>query len=134
VETKFFIQSLGLSFFCFIKIHNFPFLVESLSLCMHNNLLAFFVFWSWHIKVLSVLNINKSINFVLENLEPLWVSAPDLHFVSSTRALNIPRLIIVFRSNGQRVLMEVPLLSVSTIGGLDNHISIVNQIKISSWW
>jgi hypothetical protein len=31
-------------------------------------------------------------------------------------------------------LMEVPLLCISSILSLDDHVSVVNQVKVSSTW
>jgi hypothetical protein len=71
---------------------------------------------------------------VLEHLEPSRVGAPDLHVVGSTSTLDIPRLVVVSSSDSQRLLMEVPGLGLSTIGNLEDHVSIVDKIKISSTW
>jgi hypothetical protein len=40
-------------------------------------------------------------------------------------------LVVQLGSDGQRLLMEVPDLSVSSIWSLDDHVSVVDQIKIS---
>jgi hypothetical protein len=45
--------------------------------------------------------------------------------------LNIKGLVVVSGSNGQRWLMEVPDLSLSSIWSLDDHVSVVDQVKIS---
>jgi hypothetical protein len=39
--------------------------------------------------------------FILEKLEPAGVSAPDLHVVGSSSALDVPRLVVKLGSNGQ---------------------------------
>jgi hypothetical protein len=67
----------------------------------------------------------------LEYLEPSRVGAPYLHVLSSTSALDIPRLVVISGSNSLRLLMEVPYLCLSTIWSLDNEVSIVDQIKVS---
>jgi hypothetical protein len=84
VETKFFVKSLGLSFFSLVKIDDFPFLVESISLSVNNDRCSFFILGIRDIEVLSILDIDKSINFILEDLEPLRIGAPDLHVLCST--------------------------------------------------
>jgi len=54
-----------------------------------------------------------------------------LHVVGSTSALDIPRLIVQSGSDGQRLLMEVPDLSLSSIWSLDDHVSVVDQVEVS---
>jgi hypothetical protein len=65
---------------------------------------------------------------ILEDLEPSRVGAPDLHVVGSSSALDIPRLVVQSCSNGQRLLVEVPDLGLSSIRSLDNHVSVVDQV------
>jgi len=65
--------------------------------------------------------------FIFEDLVPLWVGTPDLHVV----VLVHPRLIVVPGSDGQRLLMEIPDLSLSSIWCLDDHVSVINQVEIS---
>jgi hypothetical protein len=43
-------------------------------------------------------------------------------------------LIVQSGSDGQRLLVEVPDLSLSSIWCLDDHVSVVNEIKISVLW
>lgn len=69
--------------------------------------------------------------FVLKDLEPLGVGAPDLHLICSSCTLDVPRLVVVSGSDGKRLLMEIPDLSVSSIWSLDHHVSVVNEIKVS---
>jgi hypothetical protein len=66
-----------------------------------------------------------------EDLEPLGVSAPDSHLIGSSVVSDVPRLIVISCSDGQRLLMEIPHLSVSSIWSLDDHVSVVDQVKIS---
>jgi hypothetical protein len=54
-----------------------------------------------------------------------------LHVSGFTSALDIPRLIVVSCSDSQRLLVEVPNLSLSTVWSLDDHVSVVDEIKIS---
>jgi hypothetical protein len=96
--------------------------------------LSFFIFASSNIKNLVVIPVHELAVLILENLPPSRVSAPDLHVVGFTRALDIPRLIVVSCSDSQGLLMEVPDLSSSAVWNLDNHISIVDQVKISVSW
>jgi hypothetical protein len=63
---------------------------------------------------------------ILEELPPTRVSAPDLHVVGSTSTLDIPRLVVISSSDRQRLLMEVPNLSSSSIWNLDDHVSVVD--------
>jgi hypothetical protein len=83
------------------------------------------------IKNLLVLDIDEVVSSVPEDLEPSRVGAPDLHFVSSSCTLNVPRLIVVSSSDSQGLLMEVPLLASSTISSLNDHVSVVDKIEIS---
>jgi hypothetical protein len=68
-----------------------------------------------------------------KDLEPSRVGAPNLHVVSSTRTLDIPRLVIQLSLDCLWSLIKVPELSVSSISGLDHHVSVVDQIKIFVW-
>jgi len=43
-------------------------------------------------------------------------------------------LVVQLGSNGQGLLVEPPFLSVSAILGLDDHVSVVDKIKISTVW
>jgi hypothetical protein len=69
--------------------------------------------------------------FILEDLEPSTVCAPDLHVVSFSSTLDIKGLVVVSSSDSQRLLVEIPLLSISSIWSLDDHISVVDQVEIS---
>jgi len=57
---------------------------------MNNNFTSFLVFRSSNIKVLSVLDVYKSINLILEDLEPLGIGAPYLHVIGLSRTLDVP--------------------------------------------
>jgi hypothetical protein len=74
-------------------------LVKSISSSRSNNCCHFLIFWSWNVKALSILNVYKFINFELKDLPPSRVSAPDLHVVSLSWTLDVPRLIVGFRSD-----------------------------------
>jgi hypothetical protein len=71
---------------------------------------------------------------ISENLEPSRVGRPDLHVLSLSRALDIPRLVVVSSSDSQGLLVEVPDLSSSSVWNLDDHVSIVDQVKVSLIW
>jgi hypothetical protein len=43
-------------------------------------------------------------------------------------------LVVQSGSNGQRLLVEVPDLSLSSVWCLDDHVSVVDEIKISVLW
>jgi hypothetical protein len=68
---------------------------------------------------------------ISEDLEPSRVGTPDLHVVGSSSTLDIPRLIVISGSDSQGFLMEVPDLGSSTIISLDDHVSVVDQVKFS---
>jgi len=84
MESEFLVQSLGLKFISLVKIDNLPLLVESISLCMNNNLGTFFILGVVNIKAFSILNVAESVDFKFEDLEPLGVSAPYLHVLCVT--------------------------------------------------
>jgi len=73
------------------------------------------------------------LSLIYEELPPVRVGACDLHFIASTIALNVPRLVVGLGSDCQGLLMEVPFLSVSTISDLNNKV-IANEIKVSVLW
>jgi hypothetical protein len=134
METKVLVESLGLWSLGFIEIDNIPLLSGRSVVTPYSNSLSFLIFASSDIKGFAVLPIDELVILILENLEPSRVSAPDLHVISSSSTLDIPRLIVVSCSDGQRWLMEVPDLGLSSIGSLKDHVSIVDQIHVSSTW
>jgi hypothetical protein len=71
---------------------------------------------------------------ILENLPPIRVGAPDSHVSVSSVVLNVEGLVVISGSDGQRLLVEVPNLGSSAIWNLDDHISIVDEVKISVVW
>jgi hypothetical protein len=79
----------------------------------------------------SLVNIAEMISLVFEELEPLRISAPDLHVVGSTRTLDVPWLVIQSSSDSQGLLMEVPDLGLSSVWCFNDHVSVVNEIEIS---
>jgi hypothetical protein len=99
--------------------------------CPYTNCLTLNIFATSHFQAFSVLDVNEFSSLVSENLEPSRVGAPDLHVVGSSSTLDIPRLVVVSGSNGQRLLMEVPNLGVSSVWSLDNHVSVVDKIEVS---
>jgi hypothetical protein len=134
MESEFLVNSLSLWTLCFVKINNSPSLVLSTVVTPHLNCRTFLIFASFNIEDLVGLPVDELILLILENLPPSRVSAPDLHVIGSTRALDIPRLVIVSGSDGQGLLMEVPDLGSSTVWNLNDHVSIVNEIEISVVW
>jgi hypothetical protein len=135
VETEFLVVSLSSSFGGLVKIDNLPSLINSSTFStisiLHSNSLSFFIFASSNIKNLVVRWIEEVFILEEENLEPSGVSAPDLHVVGSTSTLDIPGLVVISCSDSLRLLVEVPDLCFSTVSGLDNEVSVVDQIKIS---
>jgi hypothetical protein len=57
-----------------------------------------------------------------------------LHVSCSSSTLDVPRLVVVSGSDGLGLLVEVPDLSLSSVWSLDDHISVVDQIDVSSTW
>jgi len=93
--------------------------------------LSFLIFATSNIKNFIVRPIDELFIFVLENLEPSGVGAPDLHVVGFSSTLDVPGLVVVSGSDGQRLLVEVPDLGLSTVWCFDDHVSVVDQVKIS---
>jgi len=96
--------------------------------------LSFLIFATSNIKNFIVRPIDELFIFVLENLEPSGVGAPDLHVVGSSSTLDVPGLVVVSGSDSQRLLVEVPDLGSSAISCLDDHVSVVDQVKVSVVW
>jgi hypothetical protein len=97
-----------------------------------NNFLSFSILSLEDIEYLLVLDVDEVLSSVFEDLEPSRVGAPDLHLVSFSRVLDIPRLVVVSCSDSQGLLMEVPFLSSSTVSDLDDHVSVVDEVKVSA--
>jgi hypothetical protein len=134
MESKLFIESFGPDWFGLVKIDNFPSLISSLLVSVNDNSLSFNILGSINWNSFVVGWIDELVIFILEHLEPSWIGWPDLHVVCSSSALNVPWLIVVSGSDGLRLLVEVPDLGSSTVGSLDHHIPIVDQVKVSSTW
>jgi len=117
--------------FCLVSVKYLPSLVCTIMAVMYNYCLTFNIFSTTYIKSFSVLDVDELLSLISKDLVPSWVSAPDLHIVGSTRALDVPRLVVVSGSDGQWLLMEIPNLSISSIWCLDNHVSVVDKIKVS---
>jgi hypothetical protein len=54
-----------------------------------------------------------------------------LHLIGFSCTLDVPRLVVIPGSDSQGLLVEVPNLGVSSIWCLDDHVSVVDQIKVS---
>jgi hypothetical protein len=117
-----------------VKIENLPLLISSLLVSINNNTLSFFVLGSIYWDNLVVCWVDKLSISELEYLEPLWISAPDLHVVGSTSRLDVPWLVIQSSSDGLWLLMEVPDLSLSSIWSLDDHVPVIDKVEISIAW
>jgi hypothetical protein len=133
MESEFFIESLGFKLVSFVKIDDLPSLVNTFVVILNINWFTFYVFGSSQYSLV-VLEVDEVRSTVLEQLPPSWIGAPDLHIIWLSWALNVPRLIVVLGSDGQSLLMEVPHLSVSSIGGFEDEVSVVDQIEISVWF
>jgi hypothetical protein len=134
VEAKVFADSLNLRTLGFVKIDNIPLLSCTVIVTPNTNCLSFLVFASLDVKDLVALPVDELVVLISEYLEPSRVSAPDLHVIGLTSILDVPRLIVVSSPDGQRLLMEVPDLGSSAVWNLDNHVSVVDQVKISVSW
>jgi hypothetical protein len=134
METEVFVKSFDLRTLCLVKIDNSPSLSCSSIVSMYLNWVSFFVLTTLNIKNLTTLPVDELILLILEDLPPTRVCAPDLHVSCSSRALDIPRLIVISSSDSQGLLVEVPDLGSSAVWNLDDHVSVVNEIEISVVW
>jgi len=134
VESELIGHSLSWFFGSFVKIDNGPSLVDTTIVTINAYWLTFNIFFTGNFKDLLVLDIDELFFLISKDLEPSWVGAPDLHIISSSSILDIPWLIVVFGFDSQRLLVEIPDLSVSSIWSFEYHISVVNEIKVSVWW
>jgi hypothetical protein len=132
MESKFLVKSFGLNFISFIKIDYLPLLVFTSVVTVNPNWVSFLILCTSDIKDLVIGPVDELVILILEDLEPSRVGTPDLHVISFTSTLDIPRLIIISSSDSQGLLVEVPNLSLSSVSCLDDHISIVDKIKVSS--
>jgi hypothetical protein len=86
-----------------------------------------------NIKYLSVLDVDEVCSSVLEDLPPFRVCRGNPHVVGLSRALDFPRVAgPMSRLNGQGSLIEPEDLSLSSISGLDNHVSSGEKIEVFS--
>jgi len=134
METEVLVQSLCLWSLRLIDIDNIPLLTSGSLVAINLNWGTFTVIVTFDIKSFTGLPIDELVVLVLEYLPPVRVGAPDLHVVGSTIALDVERLVVVPCSYGQRLLVEVPDLGSSAIWSLDDHVSVVDQIKVSVIW
>jgi hypothetical protein len=89
-ESKALHKSFVLNLFSILFIDNFPSLVGSIVSVPNNDWSSFFIFASINIKTFgSLLDIAEVFFLVGEDLPPLRVSAPDLHVVGLSRALDV---------------------------------------------
>jgi hypothetical protein len=82
MHTEVFVQSFSLFLLGLIKIDNVPFLIGFTMFAPNNNSLSFSISATCNIKNLVVLNVDEHVAFILEDLPPSRVSAPDLHVSS----------------------------------------------------
>jgi hypothetical protein len=133
IESELFVHSLCFNFWSLINIDNLPFLVSSSVVLVNNYWTSFSIFSSINIKDLTVLDVNELFSSILEDLPPLWVGSTNLQVFTSTIAYDVPWLVVDLGLDGQWSLIEPPDLSLLSISSLDNHVSIVDDLKISSW-
>jgi hypothetical protein len=134
METEVFIESFSLRSLSFIEINDIPLLVSCLTVTENSNCLTFFILASFNFNDLVVVPVNELVILILENLEPSRVGAPNLHVVGLTRRFDVPRLVVQSGSDSQGLLVEVPDLGSSSVRDLDDHVSVVDQVKISVVW
>jgi hypothetical protein len=90
MESKVLVKSLGLWSLCLVKINNIPSLGFASVVVKDLDWVSFLVFTSSDIKSLVALPVDELVVLISENLPPSRVSAPDLHVVCSSRALDVP--------------------------------------------
>jgi hypothetical protein len=91
VESKLFIQSLGLSLCFLVKIENLPSLVGSIVSWVDLNFLSLVIFTLENIKAsIGFLDVAEMFSLVDEDLEPSRVGAPDLHLLGLSGTLDVP--------------------------------------------
>jgi hypothetical protein len=90
MESKLFVNTLGLRSLCFVEIDYLPLLMSTLVVSINTNCMSFFIFSILNFESLVALPVNELVVFVSEYLEPSGVGAPDLHVVGSTCALDVP--------------------------------------------
>jgi hypothetical protein len=138
VEPEFFIETLSSNLISFVNVDNLPslvgiFFIVTISI-VDNDGGSFFILRWCYFKNLVVSWINKEFTVVLEYLEPSWVCAPDLHISGFSSALDVPWLVVVSSPDWLWNLVEIPSLCFSSVGGLDNHVPVIDHIKVSSTW
>jgi hypothetical protein len=106
-------------------------LVDAIIVAIDYDWLSFSIFVSADIENFSILNVHELPSLESKDLPPVGVCAPDSHVSVSTVVFNVKGLVVVSGSNCQRLLMEIPDLRVSSVWSLDNHVSVVNKIKVS---
>ena len=89
------------------------------------------IFRYWNINYLTVGPVNELIVLILKHQEPFRVSAIELHVIGFSSTLDIKWLIVVSSSDCQRLLMEIPDLSLSFIWSLDDDVSVADEIEKS---
>jgi hypothetical protein len=82
VESEVFHLTLLLNFLSFVKIDDLPSLVGSTVFAPDPNGLSFNILSSGDIKCLTIVPVDEVFSFILEDLPPVGVSAPDLHVVA----------------------------------------------------
>jgi hypothetical protein len=90
VETEIFVKSLRLYCLSFVKIDNLPLLGFGSIVTPNLNWVSFFILSSSDIEDFAVVPVDELVVLILEDLPPSRVSAPDLHVVGFSRALDIP--------------------------------------------
>jgi len=85
VESKFFVESLGLSLCLLVKIENLPSLVGSVGSSIELNSLTLNILRLEYINALvGLLDVAEVLSLIHEDLEPSRVGAPDLHVLGSS--------------------------------------------------
>jgi len=90
MEAPFFVKSFLSCLLRFVKVDNCPSLVSSSVVAIYSNWMSFFILVSFYLENLFALPVDELLTFILEDLEPSRVGAPDLHVVGSSSTLDVP--------------------------------------------
>jgi hypothetical protein len=94
METEVLIKTLIFILTCFVNVKDSPLLMVTLVVAPDSYCMSFFILSSLDIKDLVILPVDELFILILEDLPPSRVSAPDLKVVSSSTALDVPRLVV----------------------------------------
>jgi len=84
MESELLVEALSLISVSFVKIDNLPLLVLSSVVSPNSNWCSFLILSTFDVKDFAGLPVDELAVFILEDLEPSGVGAPDLHVIGSS--------------------------------------------------